>query len=474
MSSKSQSIDSFLAKFPELPAPRFLGDTAIKVSPFGFGAYRVNNENKFHKKALEEAINSGINLIDTSSNYSLGSSEEMIGNSLKAMAFPENYDESPIVVISKVGYVQGAALERAKELKSQGQEIPDMIEINANAWHCIHPEYIEWTLQNSLQRLKLNKISGFLLHNPECFFKNNMDTTEYYHRIEKAFSCLENLCDQGLIDFYGISSNSFVSSEQSHEHTSLIECWNRAQKVSKNPRFKIIQFPYNLVESEAWTNQLKSGMNIFDQAKEYQMGVLVNRPFNAFKQDRLMRLASFAHHEEAQLKAELHTALQDIIAHERSIEDKVSLPQELMWGQILRTHFQEIEDLIDWIDLLNSQIVPTYQKAKNNLPPGPEIQSWLLVHESKLQSLLKILYRNYENQSAIKSEHIKGQLIEACPKISKKLSLSQIALQIYLNTPHVDSILCGMRSPTYVGDILDTPMDLDLNRQELETLLSLF
>lgn len=52
------------------------------VSRLGFGGYRINRNDDSHKAALEKAIKSGINVIDTSAHFEFGESEEVIGKAL--------------------------------------------------------------------------------------------------------------------------------------------------------------------------------------------------------------------------------------------------------------------------------------------------------------------------------------------------------------------------------------------------------
>ena len=58
---------------------RVLGRTGLTVSALGFGAYRVDSRSPEHRRALEEALKSGCNLVDTSTNYADGESEGGIG-----------------------------------------------------------------------------------------------------------------------------------------------------------------------------------------------------------------------------------------------------------------------------------------------------------------------------------------------------------------------------------------------------------
>ncbi|MDX9731636.1 MAG: hypothetical protein RBT63_07690, partial [Bdellovibrionales bacterium] len=62
--------------------PSRLGRTALMVSRVVFGGYRIHEHDPDHREAIKEAIRSGVNLIDKSSNYTYGSSERLIGQTL--------------------------------------------------------------------------------------------------------------------------------------------------------------------------------------------------------------------------------------------------------------------------------------------------------------------------------------------------------------------------------------------------------
>ena len=69
------------AKFPKI-SYKSLGKTGLQVSQAGFGSYRIDVRSNDHIKAFRKAILSGINIIDTSSNYTNGNSERLIGSVL--------------------------------------------------------------------------------------------------------------------------------------------------------------------------------------------------------------------------------------------------------------------------------------------------------------------------------------------------------------------------------------------------------
>ena len=49
-----------------------LGATGLSVSAAGFGSYRIDASSSAHEQALLYALRSGVNLIDTSANYTDG------------------------------------------------------------------------------------------------------------------------------------------------------------------------------------------------------------------------------------------------------------------------------------------------------------------------------------------------------------------------------------------------------------------
>ena len=73
-----QNTASFLSKHPNIKS-KVLGKTNLHCSICGFGGYRIDDKNPTYYNDLRKALLSGINLIDTSSNYSDGGSEKIIG-----------------------------------------------------------------------------------------------------------------------------------------------------------------------------------------------------------------------------------------------------------------------------------------------------------------------------------------------------------------------------------------------------------
>ncbi len=278
-------------------AYRALGRTSLFTSSLGFGSYRIDDRTPEHASALEKALLGGVNLIDTSTNYTDGSSEICIGNVIARKQREE------LIVVSKVGYVQGQALALARTREQRGSAFPEMVKYTEGCWHCIHPEFLADQLGRSLGRLRVEKVDAYLLHNPEYFFTDatkrrkgvSLETLqgEFYDRIRRAFSHLEDEVRSGRIGFYGVSSNTFGAMASDPEATSLERMWTIAGEVTPEHHFAIVQLPANLFESSAilTRNNVTGTKTVLEFAQEHDLAVLINRPLNAFYREQLIRLA---------------------------------------------------------------------------------------------------------------------------------------------------------------------------------------
>ena len=294
--------DRMRARYPsfEPSAYRPLPGTNLVTSKVGYGSYRVHNQSEEHVATLKNAIEAGCNLIDTSSNYTDGGSETLIGDVLRGLIEAQTIRREEVIVVSKVGYMQGKNLNEAVQLEQVGKPYGDVVKYMEGCWHCIHPDFLVNQWNHSANRLGLETIDVYLLHNPEYFLsdaqKRSRDPTgykdsreAYYNRIYRAFVQMEQLTLDGKIRCYGISSNTFPSPETDFEHTSLDRVYEAACRAgnavhgnSQVNHFKVIQLPYNLFEHGALTtanNQInRKNVTVLEAAKSLGIGVLVNRP----------------------------------------------------------------------------------------------------------------------------------------------------------------------------------------------------
>ena len=194
-----------------------LGTTGLTTTRLGFGTYRVDMQNSEYRDALKMALRGSCNLVDTSTNYTDGDSERLVGSVLAELVASGEVRRDGIIVVSKIGYIQGQNLKLAEAKEKSGRPYPELVKYRDGTWHCIHPEFLADQLTLSLDRLGLATLGICLLHNPEYFFsdaaprgKTDLEKlrTDFYARLERAFAYLETQVSAGRLQYYGVSSNT--------------------------------------------------------------------------------------------------------------------------------------------------------------------------------------------------------------------------------------------------------------------------
>jgi aryl-alcohol dehydrogenase-like predicted oxidoreductase len=459
-----QYFERLKKKNLEVPSAK-LGATDLTVSKIGFGGYRLNEFDPDHREALREALLSGCNLIDTSGNYTGGSSERLIGDVTSELFRSGDLAREEIIFVTKAGYLQGQTLKLARERAGTVRAYPDMVEFAADAWHNISPQFLEDQITESLARLKISTIDVFLLHNPEYYLKTSGSSREvYYSRIEKAFRHLETEQARGRIRCYGVSSNTFPEPESKSEFTSLARLVEIAKHISSDRRsphhFAVVQMPFNLFEAGAALIENNRGQCALNYAAQEKLGILTNRPFNAFEKGRHVRLTSFPLHDDVEIKGRLHSVLGRAIELEKRAPGFPKSHQGFQWAHALRDRVADIDDVLSWKDALAQQIYPSIRLALSKL--GPSDEAWAQDFQNAMQDLLSLITADLENLQHQKNQVLIEQITNLAPALSSSPTLSRMVLRVYRALPQITTILVGMRTPNYVHDALETdeaPLD---------------
>ncbi|HEY7130304.1 MAG TPA: aldo/keto reductase, partial [Nitrospira sp.] len=286
------------------------GKTAFTGSRLGFGCYRIDASDSEYGIALAAALASGVNVIDTSTNYMDGESERLVGSVLSRLVGNQDFARNEIIVVSKIGYVQGHNLKEAEARERTKRAYPEMVKYGEGIWHCIHPEFLADQLDVSLDRLGLAALDICLLHNPEYFLSEAARRGEvnieeqrerFYTRIEQAFGYLERQVTAGRISWYGVSSNTVGRDAQDPESTSLFRLLSAATRAAAScgvspHHFAVLQCPMNLFEHDVWSRPNTGPCDdktVLELAQQEDLAVLVNRPLNAMSSSNagMLRLA---------------------------------------------------------------------------------------------------------------------------------------------------------------------------------------
>jgi aryl-alcohol dehydrogenase-like predicted oxidoreductase len=462
---------------PDLAFTR-LGRSGLTVSRAGFGGYRIASGVAHHRQALETALLGGINLIDTSANYADGASETLVGEVVAHLAAQDRLSRAETVVVSKVGYLQGNNYALSRQREAAGNPFPERVPYGEGIEHCIHPEFIADQLTRSLSRLQMDALDIYLLHNPEYYLgwaaKNGiaLDTarSEYYRRLEAAFRYLETEVAAGRIGCYGVSSNTFPSPADEVEFTSLNRVWQIADRVRPDHHLAVVQMPMNLLESGAALEPNQPGpQTVLALAHQHDLGVMINRPLNAFAGNRMCRLA--------EVPAARRQATNTIIAKIRTLvrmEKRlwhgllpqlpvppgivVRIKEQIAIGDLLKHHWQNFGDYEYWRHTHTNVIAPRVQGVVDYLTPmtaeAPDLAAWLEDHRQALSAACGAVASIYAEKAGRQVQRVHQAVGASDADWDRAETLSQKAIRAVRSTYGVSTVLVGMRRPTYVADVL--------------------
>jgi aryl-alcohol dehydrogenase-like predicted oxidoreductase len=200
----------------------------MKVSVLSLGAmmfgHRANPSHEQGVRIINDALDSGINLVDTADVYSAGESEEIVGEALGKR-------RDSVILATKFHGVMGP------DLNQRG---------NSRRW-------IMQACEASLRRLRTDWIDIYQVHRPDS-------TCD----IDETLGALSDLLHSGKVR--AIGSSTFLAEE-------IVE----AQWVSERrarERFVTEQSPYSIFARGAEAS-------VFPTCQRYHLGVLVWSPLNA-------------------------------------------------------------------------------------------------------------------------------------------------------------------------------------------------
>jgi aryl-alcohol dehydrogenase-like predicted oxidoreductase len=436
---------------------RRLGTTGLDCHPIGFGCYRIYRGNRRHEEALRAYLDRGGNLIDTSANYGDGMSEALVGLVLK------DYHRERVVVVTKGGYIQGENMKLALK-----EDFPEIVRYGEGLWHCIHPEFLRVQIRLSLERLQMRKVEVYLLHNPEYYLTDKArqggptaaDQEEFYRRIREAFRFLESQVAEGKISWYGVSSNNFGSPSADPTATSVSRCLREAQNVAGDHHFRLIQLPMNIFESGGALEANNEGNTALEFCRSRGLGVLVNRPLNAFHDNRLIRLADFIAPGQSPPTRE---ALRLMLDPLRSLETRVAreLQLRLLQGRglalLLEDIVPQLQSEAHWEQAAGPYVIQPLQawlkEMQANFAHDMRWQAWVQELAAMINPLFEEIGRFLGGQEQPTSDRVRAGLRKAgYPETGE--TLSRMALNVLVSTPGVDCVLNGMRRVEYVEDAM--------------------
>jgi aryl-alcohol dehydrogenase-like predicted oxidoreductase len=234
----------------------------LTVSALGIGSYLgdcTDAEDERYRLSVHAAINAGVNVIDTASNYRCQRSERAVGHAVVEAIAAGDVRRDEVVVCTKGGYValdgeppaSRDAYEQwlEKELFAPGILTPDDL---VRGGHSLAPRFLAHQLAQSRANLGLHTIDVYYLHNPEEQLLVH-DRETFLGKIRVAFALLEERAESGEIAAYGCATWLGLRVPPEHkQHLTLAELVAVARDVGGTTHhFRAVQLPVSLAMPEA-------------------------------------------------------------------------------------------------------------------------------------------------------------------------------------------------------------------------------
>jgi aryl-alcohol dehydrogenase-like predicted oxidoreductase len=249
--------DRFHERFARAYFRRF-GDCL--VSSVGVGTYlgdATDAADERYHEAVVDAVESGVNVVDTAINYRHQRSERVVGRAIEAA----DVDREAVMLATKGGFVpfdgerprDAAAYIESEYLEPGIVDADDLVMGNA-----ITPDFLEWGLERSLSNLGVDAVDLYYVHNPEAQL-SRFDRETVYDRLEDAFTRLEERAAAGDLRHYGVATWEAFRVPPDHEkYLSLSEVVARARRAADRAgetgtHLRAVQLPFNVHMADAFT-----------------------------------------------------------------------------------------------------------------------------------------------------------------------------------------------------------------------------
>ncbi len=226
-----------------------------KISNIGFGLYKGQISQKYDQqliKCINYGIKKGVNVIDTAQKYRDGRSEKILKKIKSIKKSRKNF-----ILISKVGLVADY-VKKKNILKKLKVKKEDCLPRND---FCIDPQYINWSLDNSLKLTGLEYIDFYLLHNPEYA----LQLKNGFKKIINALKILEKKRSEGKIHYYGIATWSGLRRFKGNKNRlDLYKILKKLNQIfGKHHGFRCLEAPLSIAMPDILNHKISKKENLF-------------------------------------------------------------------------------------------------------------------------------------------------------------------------------------------------------------------
>ncbi len=241
-------------------------ETGILLSSIGIGTFPGLASDEIDGQIagiVAQALQSGLNVIDTATHYRYGRSPRAVGCGVRE-AVAAGVPREAMFLVSKGGFLRFPDRPPADIARWFHQEIAarglGKREEVAGKVHLLTPAHIEHQIELSRQEMGVETLDAFLVDQPEVQIPD-FGKQELIRKLDKVFVSLERAVKAGHIRYYGVSSfHSFRVHTDESTFLSLASMLGLAERAAHDVwgdkqaphHLAIVQMPFNGVMLEAF------------------------------------------------------------------------------------------------------------------------------------------------------------------------------------------------------------------------------
>jgi len=268
--------------------PAAPGVSDLWLSSIGLGTYLGETDvasDISYTQSIEQALRSGINVLDTAINYRHQRSERNIGVAITHLIDSGELHRDEVLVCTKAGYLPfdtELPADQRDYLRKEYVEtgVAPSGEI-AGGMHCMAASYLDDQLERSRRNTGFGTLDVFYLHNPESQL-GYVPADTFRDRLRNAFRWAEDAVKDKRIRWYGIATwNALRVAPGDRSYMSLEQVLDIAHDAGGDDHhFRFVQLPLNLAMTEAYGlgNQTLRGErgSVLSLAEQYGIAVVAS------------------------------------------------------------------------------------------------------------------------------------------------------------------------------------------------------
>lgn len=433
-------------------AGRELGRTGLSVSSVAMAALGVCEGDPRHRRALQDAWRSGVNLLEVGPAVRGGESARATGHALAESFQRDEVHRAALVMVSRVGRIAGRRWSEVQP-KLRGDRSRG-VKLGATEGYSLDADAVRGQVADMRDMLGVAMLDGVLLDDPSpalaAMVATGVPLSEarelVHHQLKSGLVALDGLMDDRAIAWYGFAASQ----------TPDVDLEAMLSSLTDDIAVMGIEAGLDRLDAVAPADGSKS---FVDRMVEQGRGVLIHQPFVEFA-------------VETRDRGEVEPALSSALAQLRKLEAQwatglgkrivdaqgASAVDLFRWGQAIAGFLASSPERADWLAFRHDVMAPHFGQASavllKNLTGAarPSFGTWWQHYAAQLSVVDEHVEGWFQSRQDATARRLEGALDRCLPTAWSTATLAQKSIAVLLSAP-VSSILVDMCRPEVVHEM---------------------